>query len=81
MELKIGDKIKIFHLTNEVDCVYEITGLTKTQARSTSGNFKKEIILYSTLPNKDKFIGEAIAIKPYSNARYFVLRDETNPRI
>ena len=71
--LEIGDKIKRFELSKEIEFEYVVASLTKTQAKTADGyRFKRELNYNVTKPN-EKCVAEVYKIGHENSKRYFLI--------
>ena len=79
-KLKIGDIVKRFELSREVEYEYVIVSITKTQAKSKDGQRFKIDLRHNSTKITDDCIAEAIPIPiGYSerSSRYFLIKKAT----
>lgn len=71
--LEIGDKIKRFELSKEIEFEYIIASVTKTQAKTIDGyRFKRELNYNVTKP-AEKCVAEVYPIGRQNYKRYFLV--------
>lgn len=77
MKLEIGDIIKRFELTTEIEHVYEIISLTKTQAKTKCGKrFQINTNENVTKINENCHSEANIIGYKGSSARYFLIKKQ-----